>query len=255
MNITRILILTFLLSIIRCLSLEAQEAEQLAPWPKQRKNIIKWDVTNRALFGKGNIVLSYERVIKPNQTASISVGIRRFPNLVGIQTDYFSVVGQDEQGGLSIALDYRFYPKKQNKFQAPTGIFVGPYLSYLNYKTSSQLQITEQGVIQDEFDLNGRFQVQNIGFQLGYQFLFFKRLSVDMVLFGPSISNYDAKLSIEGDFTQEQINKYYEDYRDIIQDQYPLLEDLVQDQEVSSSGRFNVWSFGFRYNVSIGFFF
>jgi hypothetical protein len=41
--------------------------------------------------------------------------------------------------------------------------------------------------------VKGNFYIFNIGVELGYQFVFWKRLTLDFVLIGPAISYYGGK--------------------------------------------------------------
>ena len=110
-------------------------------------------------------------------------------------------------------------------------------------------------MVSDSFGLDGRFRIYNIGFELGYQFVFFKQLCLDMVLFAPSISNYNARLSLIGDVTVEEANQYYQDYQDIVLDRFPWIEELIKNSEVESNGKLNTWSLGFQYTIHLGFLF
>jgi hypothetical protein len=91
-----------------------------------------------------------------------------------------------------------------------------------------------------------------VGFQLGYQFVIKNRVTVDMVLVGPSISNYSAKIKLNGSFNFDK-NEVENEILLKLLDRFPMLDELLTDIEVSSNGRFDAWSLGWRYQLLIGF--
>ena len=58
-------------------------------------------------------------------------------------------------------------------------------------------------ILPTEIDQKGSFVANlnylNLGFALGYQFIFWKRMSLDFVLFGPSLSFFTGEVTISGD--------------------------------------------------------
>jgi len=55
--------------------------------------------------------------------------------------------------------------------------------------------------------MKGRINIVNLGVMLGYQFVFWKRFTLDMLLFGPSASYYSGNFAITGNLDPDQIKK------------------------------------------------
>jgi len=242
----QISILFFLLVSVWCS--EAQQANDTV----NRKNIIKVDLTSYWLY-RNAIVFSYERVTKPNQTFAITAGYQQFPSFGFI--DNVNVTDETSASGLKLGGEYRFYLKKENKYRAPRGVYIGPYLSFHNYSNDLNLEIDYEGILETvkfKTDLN----ILNLGVQLGYQFVLNNRWTIDLVFVGPSISNYIIKANLDGD------GDYNFDPDDITNevilaliDKFPAFEELINEGEVSGSGKLNTWGYGYRYQLQVGYHF
>ena len=79
------------------------------------------------------------------------------------------------------------------------------------------------------------------------------RVSKDAVFFGPAFSSYRIKMDVVGDFTPNEENTYYLKLKQLIENRFPLLEDLFEDAAVDSSGTLDKLGPGWVYNVSIGY--
>jgi hypothetical protein len=62
--------------------------------------------------------------------------------------------------------------------------------------------------------LSTAFNFHNVEFQLGYQFIFGKRVTLDLILFGPSVSWYNVKLDLESNLEPNEANQLYQKYYD-----------------------------------------
>ncbi len=217
-----------------------------------RRNTIKLDLTSNLLF-RNALNFSYERVRRPNQTYAITVGYQEFPKLVSIGSGIETTNDSKIRTGFKVGGEYRFYLKKENKYQAPHGVYIGPYVSYLNFNNERDLRITaEDGTVYDTF-FKSNINVLNIGFQAGYQFVINDRWSIDLAFIGPSISRYSAKFRLDGDFDIDEEYEYQNDILKALVERFPLLDDLIKDKEVNQNGKMDTWSFGYRYQVLIGY--
>lgn len=102
-------------------------AEQIR---KARKNTISFNITNPSIIAPKFITVGYERILKNNQSFMVQMGsfsIPRFTQSIsdslGLNTDY-------KDKGFHASIDYRFYLKKENKYSAPRGVYIGPYYAY-----------------------------------------------------------------------------------------------------------------------------
>ncbi|MDI1323976.1 MAG: DUF3575 domain-containing protein [Algoriphagus sp.] len=210
-----------------------------------RRNTVKIDLTSYFLY-RDAIVFSYERVVKPHQSFGITLGYETFPSI-----SQSSIIKEDNRGGYKFGGEYRFYLAKENKFAAPRGVYIGPYFSSHGFSTERFLEVEQDGEI-EEGTLNSQLRVHNFGAQLGYQFVFNDRWTIDLVLIGPSFSNYRAKMKLEGDFTFDPEDIQNEYLLELI-DQFPILEDVLSGQEVDAKGKVDTWALGYRYQFLVGY--
>ena len=134
------------------------------------KNIFKWNASAWLLWGKGNYIFSYERVLKNDQSFSISAGHRIFPRLlrVGLADSTFIVREHLPKTGFSINLDYRFYFSSRNKFPTPDGLYWGPFFNYYNSKFKNSFNVYEDNLLQENVVIDTKFRTANVGILFGY---------------------------------------------------------------------------------------
>lgn len=243
----RVLLLLILLAIN--VGMLAQETEVR----EQRLNTVKVDVTSYFLYRR-SFVFSYERIIKPHQSFAITLGYQEFPKIVSFGSGIHGE-REDRREGYKVGGEYRFYLKKENKFLAPRGLYLGGYMSYLFFNNERGLTIEDDdGTIGDAY-LKTKLSVLNVGIQLGYQFVFNDRWTIDLVFIGPSISRYTLNMKLDGNFTPDEGNDYQNEIVEKLLDKFPLLDELVQDQTVDADGKTSSMSYGWRYQASIGYHF
>jgi len=240
-----IVLLTGMLFLAQILS--AQNATRQV----QRKNSIKLDLTSYYLY-RNALSLSYERITTPHQSFAISAGYQEFPRTRSLG-DSITVREDRQTSGYKFALEYRFYLKKENKYAAPRGIYIGPYVAYHNFKSERLIEVMNDGTLEQAI-LNSKLTIFNVGFELGYQFLIKNRWTIDLVLIGPAISNYKYTLGISGNYTFNVEDIENEIVRDMI-DNFPLLEEAIDENEATTGGRLDAWSYGYRYQLLIGYHF
>ena len=136
---------------------------------------------------------------------------------------------------------------------APRGVYIGPYFSFLGFNNERTLEIDNNGTPEQAI-LDAKLNIVNIGFQLGYQFVLNNRWTIDLVFVGPSVSHYRYKLNLGGNYTFDKEDIENEIILDLI-DRFPLLEDVISDKEATESGGLDSWSFGYRYQLQIGYHF
>jgi hypothetical protein len=216
-----------------------------------RRNTIKLDLTSYWLY-RNAVVFSYERVVKkqPYQTWGITAGYQQFPSSTSY-ADTIRARREFKAAGFKVGGEYRFYLKKENKYPAPRGVFIGPYVSYHYYTNGRSFEIDNNGTI-EHVDLTTRLNIINFGVQLGYQFVVNNRWAIDLSLIGPSISQYKFKASLDGnytfdpeDITNEVILKMME--------RFPAFDKLISENEVRTNGRVSTWAYGWRYQIQVGY--
>jgi len=149
------------------------------------KNTIRWNLTPMALFGYKNVNIGYERVLSKNRTASINVGYLEIPKLFTASDQIEYVDGDRYRGGFSVFVDYNFYIANRNKRSAPEGIYFGVFSGIYNQTFGSKFKLIDPELPDDkkvlaDADLNTTINNINLGLQLGYQFVFYDRFTVDL---------------------------------------------------------------------------
>lgn len=213
-----------------------------------RLNTIKLNLMTSLIYAN-SAAISFERVTKPNESWSATIGYVQFPKL-GSLSSGTTVSDKNKRGGYIIGAEYRFYLKKENKFQAPHGVFIGPYANYFLFK-NDRIVTSADGL--SEAILNSKITVLNIGFQLGYQFVIKNRWTIDMIFLGPSVSRYSLNLDLIGDFDADTVLE--NEIVAALADRFPLIKDLITDQSVDLKGTTSKWGGGFRYQVNVGYHF
>lgn len=219
-----------------------------------RMNTVRLNVTNPLIFGNKAIVVGYERIMKNNQSFSVNIGRTSYPKMISINTDSIGIdlKSSYKEKGLNFSADYRFYLKKENKYAAPRGIYIGPYYSYNNFNRTNNWTLNTdnfQGNVETEFIMN----IHTIGFELGYQFIFWDRMSLDLILIGPGYGFYNLKVNIQTDLSAEDESKLYEVISDYLNEKIPGFSQVIDGDGFSKSGSEKTSTLGYRYMVMIGY--
>jgi len=220
---------------------------------KQLKNVIKVNLSSTLLY-KNSPLIEYERVIRKNQTASLQAGLVSLPFSSGFISDALQMKSSVEKKGYTLTLDYRFYLPKENRNPAPHGVYIGPYASYYHFNNENNMSIKDSNDDIQDVILKSNLNITNIGFQLGYQFVLWKRMTIDCILFGPSVSNYNVKMQLTGDdLSAIDVDESLQEIIQELASKYPGLGSLLDSELVEFKGRSSSWSGGFRYSLHVGF--
>jgi hypothetical protein len=187
----------------------------------------------------------------PNHTWAVTAGYQEIPAFSGL--DNVSIKRESKAAGLKLGAEYRFYLKKENKYGAPHGVYLGPYTSFHNYSNTRMIEVDNNGTLETAV-LDADLNILNIGFQLGYQFVLNNRWTIDLVFVGPSVSNYRFKSTLEGNFTFDSDDITNEVILGLIE-KFPAFGELIDEGEVTSNRKVNYWGYGYRYQLQIGYHF
>lgn len=224
------------------------------PGPIHR-NVIKFNPTPMLLWKNvGNITLSYERMITKDMSLCLQAGYLMFPKILSDTIAGLVTITGGKKHGVNLAFDYRYYPLARNRRPAPDGLYLGGYLSYYGFKFSNNLDVLGSDLDQNG-SIYGRLNVVNLGVNLGYQFIFWKRFSVDLLMFGPSLSYYTGTLGIDGNLDPGQIQDLDEDLVNALLEQFPWLGALFTPQKLEFTGSRTKLSAGLRFSIQFGFHF
>ncbi len=251
MKLKSIIILVCLCSILNIIHAQSNDSTKHV---KAFKNVIKLSMTSTLLYGNFPLV-EYERVVRRNQSFSVQVGVVTLPLSTAAISNTLQLTSTIKKGGFTTAFDYRFYLAKENKDPAPHGVYIGPYISYYNFKGENNMTIVDNNDVTQLFQLKSKAEVLNIGFQLGYQFKIRKRWTFDCILFGPAISNYKVNMQLggDGDLTNIDVGETLQEIVQKLASKYPGVESLLNKELVNFKGNSTAWSGGFRYSFHLGF--
>jgi hypothetical protein len=201
-----------------------------------------------------NMTFSYERLINKKMSVSVQAGYLDFPRLTTDTILNLIHINKGNKKGINLAFDYRYYPFQRNRRPAPDGLYIGTYLSYYGFQFKNTFDIVDTSVVQNG-TINGKLNVVNLGVELGYQFIFWKRFSVDLLLFGPSISYHSGSLSIGGNLNPDKIQEIDGELAQRLMDRFPLIKSLVSGEDLRFTGSNTRFGTGFRYSIQLGFHF
>ncbi len=218
------------------------------------RNVIKFNPTPMLLWSVKNVTFSYERVLNPKQSIALTLGYLEFPRLFNDTIGSLLAITGREKYGVSATLEYRFYLGKRNARPIPDGIYIAPYASYYGYHFKNNINVLHTSA-DSAGAINGNFYIFNLGVELGYQFVFWKRFTLDFVLIGPAMSYYGGGVNISGEVSLEKIKEAHEELYNKLKERYPMIGDFVVNKSFKSSGKLDLFSIGFRYLVQIGFHF
>jgi hypothetical protein len=249
----------FVLGIVFVLSatnLNAQNSDTVAKPERELKNTIRFNITNPIIFGRKSIIFGYERILKNNQSFSISIGQASFPTLKFGFSDEFRAKTILSEGGFHTSGDYRFYLSKLNKYAAPRGVYIGPYYSYNKFNKGHAWEYTASSggsPVSVESDLN--IKINTVGVELGYQFVFWKRFSVDMILLGPGVAGYKLNADIGGNLSDADRQKFFDLLNEALKDKFPGYAGSINggNGEFEKKGYRSTTSLGYRYMINLGY--
>jgi len=235
--------------IILTLHVQAQEKDStIIGKEKEYNNTIKINLTSWILYSNG-VQLNYERILSKKRSFTVFGGVIQFPVPTVIANSSLTFQNKKSSSGYTFGSEYRFYLAKENKYAAPHGVYLAPFVSYYHFNNQRTGKDTTN---QDNLTLNVTLGFFNVGGELGYQFVIKNRFVIDCVLVGPALSSYYFNVKLNGDNS----GNYSEEVQAILaalKDKYPLLKDLSSSSGISKSGISNFWSLGFRYAIHIGY--
>jgi hypothetical protein len=219
------------------------------------KNVVRYNLSGAVLAGFDKyIVLGYERVLSPRKSISVNFGTAALPKITSFITDSFQTNKEGERKGFNVSVDYRYYPAKQNKFDAPHGLYIGPYYSY-NQDENEKKWTHKKSGSNNEIRTTTDFEVHTFGLELGYQLLLWKRFSIDMVMVGPGLGFYKYKASFAGNTNLSSGDKeqLLDALKQLLTQKFPGMDYVFSDKQFNANGVLKTSAVGYRYIVHIGF--
>jgi hypothetical protein len=246
------LLLIFILTMFAG-NLFGQDSE---PTEEKFQNTLRYNISNPAIFGIKNIIFGYERVLKKNRSFSIDIGLNQLPgfNSEGnnSQNESLVLLGGGKNRGVHFSADYRFYLKSENKFDAPRGVYIGPYYSFNSFDKSKNWMLTSDN-FEGEVETELGFRIHTIGAELGYQFQLSKRFMLDFVLFGPGVGIYKSKVDFESTLDPDDEALILQKINDLLSEKIPGFNTIVDGSGFENTGIANVTGLGYRFMINVGY--
>jgi hypothetical protein len=240
-----LLILTALFTITGAAGLAQKDTT------KYFKNIVKFNITNPMLFSPKFNVIGYERVVNKHQTFSLSAGRFALPTL-SFFSEELELEDQYNDKGFNFSVDYRFYLRKENKYAAPRGVYIGPYYAFNKFSRDLLWDVNTEsldGQVTTGFDLT----VNLVGAQMGYQFVLWDRFSIDMILMGPGLWFFNLKTNFETTLDPEDEQLLLDTLNEILKEKFPGSDYVFTGGNVEAKKTTNTSTMGLRYMINIGF--
>ncbi len=247
--------LGFLLAVLALTGqLYGQEKKDTVPTrEKHFKNTLKINPTPALIWNRiYNLTLAYERQVSKNQTFAIQLGYLGMDPFLEDSIGNLLDINRKSEFGVNAAFDYRFYAMKRNPYPAPNGLYFGPYLSYYGYKYVNAFHYNHADTAITSGTFSSAYNMVNLGVELGYQFIFWNRLSIDFLLFGPSLSLLVSNWKVQGEMPQDDQQKLLDQIRQKFNDSHPVLSPFVEPNAGKTTLDLRLF---LRYSVSIGFHF
>jgi hypothetical protein len=212
-----------------------------------QENIIKLGMSG---VGYGNFALKYERAVTAKNSLSLTVGYLNQD--MGLFTNDYSTVTDggiiiDSLGrGFHTSLDYRFYLGKEERTK---GFYLAPYLRYWNYSFHMLDEIRL-----DYFDVDAKISSIGIGFQMGFHWIVYDKISIDWSFFGLGVAYMNPRMVYSIDKENFNYSTIEQDIRDVFDGW-----DYFEKRLVTTPGENNLVAKlstlfpGIRMGISIGY--
>jgi hypothetical protein len=88
---------------------------------------------------------------------------------------------------------------------------------------------------------------------MGYQFVFWDRMNVDMIMMGPGVGFYGIKAELGTNMDPAKEAEFFQKLNDLLADKIPGYDKVIEPGYFNKNGSFNTVDVGFRYVVRIGY--
>lgn len=223
---------------------------------QEKKNTIRYNITNPLIFGVENVIIGYERIVGKNQSFSIDIGLNQLPSLKSrsftTENARLSLNNSKKNSGFHLSADYRFYLKSENKYEAPRGIYIGPYYSFNTYTKSNDWTLNSVN-FNGNLDTDLKLDIHTFGLEMGYQFLISNRFAIDIIFLGPGIAKYKAEANINSSLNINDREFILENLNDLISKKIPGYNIVMNSENFKTNGKVDINSLGYRFMINLGY--
>jgi hypothetical protein len=174
------------------------------------------------------------------------------PKFVTISTEDLELQKDQENTGFNLSADYRFYLAKENRYLPPHGLHIGPYYSFNHFERENlwKYRVTSGG---SAINTHSDFNIHTMGVEIGYQFALWKRMTIDMVMMGPSVGFYNYNVLFETPVNAAEKVQLLQGVAQLLTQKFPGMNFVFADQAFAADGSIRTSAAGFRYIVHVGF--
>lgn len=200
----------------------------------------------------GAYLISYERQVWKNFSASLSLGYKGkegLLNISGIDRERLQT-GDLFYTGHMIIPEIRYYVNGTSKHDYNlSGFYVGLYYKYSDYTSDLNGTYIDNNGVNYTIAFDADLSISSIGLMIGYKLQISKRFNIDFLFAGPGSGSY--KFEIKN--TQDLPEEFYEDLNQALED-YSLLDIINSDFRFSQAyNRTSFSSVSFRYGIALGY--
>jgi hypothetical protein len=88
---------------------------------------------------------------------------------------------------------------------------------------------------------------------MGYQFILWKRVALDMLMFGPGLAQYNFDTKISTTLSADDKSNLFNQINENLEDKLPGYTVVFKEYELKNSGRLNVTAVGYRFIIHLGY--
>ncbi len=213
------------------------------------KNTVK---VNSAALLLSNFSLLYERKLNTHWTVLTGAGYRwggSVPKVFGLGD---VIVSSETNGitGFSFTPEVRYYFNFCECGGSPSGFYTGLYGRYTKYYGNLTFNLWN-GSEYYEAIVSSNLREIGAGIQLGYQFVFKQRWTVDIMFAGPRLSTYKLKGDIDSEDLEDVVSKIEEEINK--RREWLGMDPITIEPSTELEANFGFKNF--RYAIGIGFLF
>ena len=135
---------------------------------------------------------------------------------------------------------------------APHGLYIGPYYSFNKFTSETEWRYQkDQG--NSYVNTDSRLNVHTIGFELGYQFILWKRLTLDLLLIGPGVGFYNYDVKFDSNIDAETKDQILDGLEQLLTQKFPGMNYVFSDSHINANGSMRSNNLGYRYIIHVGF--
>lgn len=181
-----------------------------------KRHVIKLNLSQLALT---NISMQYEFGFHKNMSVALgfsSIIPRDIPSVIFNPSSNAEGYQLPKFGGWTITPEFRFYPGKKEKHQAPHGFYLAPYFRYASYSLNATYLDSVNATTTRKYDVKAKYAGFTGGLMIGAQWLIGKHFAIDWWIAGGGAGL--ATFSIDSKCVDNSLNMSQQEQDDLKSD-------------------------------------